>query len=80
MTAWPVLTTGPTGGQCRKARRSDKTDLTLGLADLGAVYLGGVGLSVLARAGRVVEERAGALARADAAFASSVAPYCGTGF
>jgi predicted acetyltransferase len=75
-----VLATGREGGQCRNARRSDKTDLVLGLADLGAVYLGAVGLSVLARAGRVVEERPGALARADAAFASPVAPFCGTGF
>jgi predicted acetyltransferase len=75
-----ALTTGPDAGHCRKARRSDKTDLVLGLADLGAVYLGAVGLSVLARAGRVVEERPGALARADAAFASPVAPFCGTGF
>jgi predicted acetyltransferase len=75
-----VLATGPERGQCRKARRSEGTDLVLGLADLGSAYLGGVGLSVLARAGRVTEERAGALARADAAFASPVAPFCGTDF
>jgi predicted acetyltransferase len=75
-----VLATGAEGGHCRKARRSDKTDLVLGLTDLGAVYLGGTGLSTLARAGRVTEERPGAVARADAAFASPLAPHCGTGF
>jgi predicted acetyltransferase len=75
-----VLMTGPAGGQCRKARRSDETEVTLALADLGAVYLGGVNLSTLARAGRVTEQRPGALARADAAFAGPVAPFCGTGF
>jgi predicted acetyltransferase len=75
-----LLATGPGGGQCRKARKSDRTDLVLGLADLGAVYLGGITPSVLARAGRVVEARPGSLTRADAAFASPVAPFCGTGF
>jgi predicted acetyltransferase len=75
-----VLATGPAGAECRKARKSDRTDLISGLADLGALYLGGVAPSVLARAGRVVEQRPGALARADAAFASPVAPFCGTGF
>jgi predicted acetyltransferase len=75
-----VVETGATGGECRKARKADKTDLTLGLDDLGAVYLGGVAPSVLAAAGRVTEQVPGALARADAAFASPVAPFCSTGF
>jgi predicted acetyltransferase len=75
-----VLETGATGGTCRKARKADQADLSLGLADLGAVYLGGVAPSVLAAAGRVVELRPGVLARADSAFAGPVLPFCGTGF
>ncbi len=75
-----LLETGAAGGACRKGRKGDRVDLTLGLVDLGAVYLGGVAPSVLAGAGRVVEQQPGALARADAAFASPVVPFCGTGF
>lgn len=75
-----VLDTGAVGGACRTARKADRTDVTLGLADLGAIYLGGVAPSVLATAGRVEEGRPGALARADAVFASPVAPFCSTDF
>jgi predicted acetyltransferase len=74
------LETGPTSGFCRRARKGERIDVALGLSELGAIYFGGVRPSVLGAAGRVVEERAGALARADAAFASPVAPYCGTDF
>jgi predicted acetyltransferase len=74
------LETGPVGGSCRRARSGEKTDLVLGLADLGAIYLGGCKPSELASAGRLHEARPGALARADAAFSSSLAPYCGTHF
>jgi predicted acetyltransferase len=74
------LETGPTSGSCRRARKGERVDLVLGLSELGAIYLGGVRPSVLAAAGRVGEERAGALARADAVFASPVAPYCSTDF
>ena len=74
------LETGASGASCRLARKGEKADLTLALGDLAAIYLGGVRPSVLAAAGRVREERAGALGRADAAFASSIAPYCSTDF
>ena len=74
------LETGPVGGSCRRARSGEKTDLVLGLADLGVIYLGGCKPSELASAGRLHEARPGALARADAAFSSSLAPYCGTHF
>lgn len=68
----------PEGGD---ARRTDGgADLELSASDLGAVYLGGVAPSVLARAGRVVERTPGALARADALFRSDVAPWCTTDF
>ena len=50
--------------------------LELGVAELGAAYLGGTTLEVLARAGRVRELRSGALAAASRAFRGDRAPYC----
>ena len=57
-----------------------EADLVLGVDDLGAAYLGGTSLVALGAAGRVVERTPGALAAADAAFTSPVAPYCATRF
>jgi predicted acetyltransferase len=74
------LTTGTSGASCRRAKPGEKTDLVLGLSQLGAIYLGGCRPFVLAAAGLVQEPRPGALARADAAFASPVLPFCGTHF
>jgi len=74
------LETSPETGGCRQARDGEATDLVLALSDLGAIYLGGCRPSVLASAGRIQEARPGALARADAAFASTLAPFCGTHF
>jgi predicted acetyltransferase len=75
-----VLVTGPKAGACSPAKQSQRTDLVLGLPELGAIYLGGNRPSVLAAAGRAQEARPGALGRADAAFASPLAPFCGTHF
>ncbi|MFD7918249.1 GNAT family N-acetyltransferase [Streptomyces sp. NPDC059740] len=50
-------------------------DLSLTARDLAAAYLGGTSLRSLAGAGRVVQERAGALAAASAAFASQTVPW-----
>jgi predicted acetyltransferase len=50
--------------------------LELGVAELGAAYLGGTTLDVLARAGRVRELRSGALAAASRAFQGDRAPWC----
>jgi predicted acetyltransferase len=58
----------------------ESADLTLGVAELGAVYLGGTTASVLARAGRIDEHTAGALQRADVLFGTDRAPYCRTNF
>lgn len=65
-------------GECR--RTDDLADLRIAAADLGAVYLGGVSFATLARAGLVVELAAGAVARADAAFATAPGPSSSTGF
>jgi predicted acetyltransferase len=54
----------------------DRGELRLDVADLGSVYLGGFTFAQLARAGRVGELASGALARADALFRTSVAPWC----
>ena len=69
---------GPGGAAC--ARTDDVADLSLGIADLGAAYLGGVRFSTLARAGRIEERTPGALARADALFSWTCSPWCATSF
>lgn len=69
---------GPDGAHCRRSDRDP--DLVMDVADLGALYLGGVAASTLARAGRVKEERPGALSRADAMFVSRPPPFCRTFF
>jgi len=69
---------GRDGATC--ARTSEAPDLALGVHDLGALYLGGVSATTLARAGRVDERRPGALRAADVFFSSPTAPWCNTPF
>jgi predicted acetyltransferase len=69
---------GPEGAGCRPT--GEDADLALGVTELGALYLGGVSPTTLARAGRIEERTAGALRAADAFFASSPAPWCNTPF
>ena len=56
--------------------RHARPALALGSTELGAAYLGGTRLEMLARAGRVRELRSGALAAASRAFAGDRAPWC----
>jgi predicted acetyltransferase len=56
-------------------RTTDAAELSLPVRDLGAAYLGGVGLAALAGAGRVRELRPGALTEAAVGFGSSPAPW-----
>jgi predicted acetyltransferase len=72
------LDAGPDGATVRRTKKAP--DLGLEVPDLGAVYLGGVRFSTLARAGLVVEHRAGALARADQLFAAEPLPFAHTWF
>jgi predicted acetyltransferase len=65
---------GPDGATC--APTDAEPELSLTMNELGAAYLGGTGLRSLARAGRVREHAGGALARADAMFASDREPWC----
>ena len=77
----PILT-GNTGrwrlagdGATASCTRTDApADLSCGVTDLGAVYLGGPSWASLAAAGRVREHRPGALAAATAAFGWHRAP------
>ncbi|MFD8952654.1 GNAT family N-acetyltransferase [Streptomyces xanthophaeus] len=78
LTGGPGAGTG--GGEASCTRTEDPAELALSVRELGAAYLGGVGLSSLAAAGRVRELRPGALAQASRAFAGDVAPWLPHGF
>ncbi len=69
-----ALEVGPDGTDC--AATDADPDIACTVNGLGAVYLGGTTFRRLHRAGQVEELRAGALARADAMFASDPAPWC----
>jgi predicted acetyltransferase len=72
-----ALEAGPGGVRC--SRTTSAADIRLDIADLGAIYLGGVRLQTLARAGRVDGDPA-ALRRADAMFAWDPLPWCPESF
>jgi predicted acetyltransferase len=73
-----ALEAGPDGAQC--VAKDASPDLTLSIAELGAACMGGTSVSTLARAGLLDEHTAGAVARADALFSWSPAPFCSTNF
>jgi predicted acetyltransferase len=73
------LEAGPSGAEARAVTGRDP-DLSLGAADLGSTFLGGLTFAELARAGRVVERVPGDAARADAMFGSDPLPFCATEF
>ena len=60
----------------RGERTQAEPGLRLDVRELGSVYLGGFSFRQLARAGRVEELVEGAVARADALFATDRAPWC----
>jgi predicted acetyltransferase len=69
---------GPEGATCH---RSDaEPDLVVGVADLGALLLGGVSWTTLCRAGLVDERTSEAATHADDMFRPDRAPYCSTDF
>lgn len=55
-------------------------DLSLGIRELGMIYLGGVSLTSLHRAGLVVEHTPGAVAAMASAFDWPIKPYCPDNF
>jgi predicted acetyltransferase len=68
-----ALDSGAEGARCEPTE--DDADLLLTTNELAAVYLGGSTFSQLHRAGRVSEERAGAIGTADAMFTWDPAPW-----
>ena len=75
------LTVGADGaGSLAAAAASDAADLLVDIRDLASVYLGAYRFGDLAAAGRVRECRPGAIADADALFATSTAPWNSTMF
>lgn len=73
-----ALTGRSDGAQCR--RTDAAPDVRCSTTELASVYLGGVRMSELARAGLVDEDTPGALRRADAMFAVDPLPYSQTWF
>jgi len=69
---------GPHDAECR--RHDVNADLAIDVADLATTYLGGNRFRTLMEAGRVAELRPGAIARADAMFATDRAPWCPSHF
>ena len=63
---------GPEGAECRST--DQEPDLTVSAADLGAAYLGAVSFKTMYQAGRIEEHVTGALARANAMFATAQQP------
>ncbi len=68
-----ALDSGAEGATCEQTE--DDADLLLTTNELAAVYLGGSTFSQLHRAGRVSEERAGAIGTADAMFTWDPTPW-----
>ncbi|MCW2847295.1 MAG: hypothetical protein JWR90_1269 [Marmoricola sp.] len=66
----------PDGSTARVTRVTTAPDLSLGVLELGSVYLGGVGLTDLHRVRRVTEHTPGAVAAASTAFGWRRAPWC----
>jgi predicted acetyltransferase len=73
-----LLRGGPDGASCARTDRGP--DVRLGVADLGAAYLGGTRVAGLARAGRIVAEDATLVGRLDLAFGADRHPAHGTPF
>ncbi len=67
------LTGSPTGAECRPTKK--EPDLVLSAENLAIPYLGGFAFTPLAKAGRVEERTQGALALADAMFATQLKPW-----
>jgi predicted acetyltransferase len=69
---------GPDGATCERTERA--ADVTLPVASLGSVYLGGFRLETLARAGFAAADDPAALARLDRALLADRLPLYGTAF
>ena len=68
------LEAGPDGASVTRSRR--RPDLIMNVRDLSAIYLGGIPLNALARAGLVAERTEGAAAATASAFGWPESPFC----
>ena len=66
----------PEGSTAQVTRVESRPDISMGVLELGTIYLGGVALSDLHRVRRVCEHTPGAVAAASTAFGWHRAPYC----
>jgi predicted acetyltransferase len=73
-----ALDASPDGATC--VPTDETADITMPVATLGTVYLGGVHVTTLHAAGWLDEHTPGAVTRADPLFATTVAPWCNTWF
>jgi predicted acetyltransferase len=69
---WTLKVEGGTG----TLTKGGEPEISLDIAALGGVYLGGYTFSQLGRALRAQERSEGAFAKADAMFRTEVAPWC----
>ncbi|WP_432879357.1 GNAT family N-acetyltransferase [Kribbella sp. CA-245084] len=72
------LDAAPDGATCTAT--DETADLSLGIAELGSLYLGGVRASELSHAGRIDEHTPGAVSRLDAVLRTERAPHNAVGF
>ena len=68
------------GGEGQVVATDAPAEVTLGAEELGMIALGDGRLPALARVGRAVEHRTGALVEADALFRTDLSPHCATMF
>jgi len=73
-----ALDGGPEGAECVPTK--DSAELTVPVASLGSLLLGGVAARTLGLAGLVTELQRGAISKADVLFRTSRAPWCNTWF
>jgi predicted acetyltransferase len=72
-----IVTDGDPGGSTAKVTRvTSAPDISMGVLELGSIYLGGVPLKDLHRVRRVTEHTPGAIAAASTAFGWHRAPWC----
>ena len=67
-------------GSATVTRSDDEPELTVGIQELGATYLGGPTLSAIAAAGLVTEHRVGAVSALSRALSSDVKPVANLNF
>ncbi len=74
-----TIEAAPEGAECRRTPGA-APDVSLAVAELGAVYLGGMSMRTLVAAGRAAEERVDGARRADRILAAAPAPTSQTLF